>query len=62
MMGRFGRGCFGRSGVGVPTVEAASAPRIAQPLCKGPLRNAAAKALEKIRRGQAVQVTLGKEG
>ncbi|HEY0206264.1 MAG TPA: DUF3857 domain-containing protein [Acetobacteraceae bacterium] len=36
--------------------------RIGQPLCEGPLRNAAARALEEIRRDQAVQITLEKEG
>jgi len=48
--------------VGVPIVEAAPSSRIGQPLCEGPLRNTAAKALEEIRRGQAVQMTLEKEG
>ena len=36
--------------------------RIGQPLCEGPLRAAAAKALEEIRRDHAVQITLEKEG
>jgi len=42
-------------------VPAAPASRIGQPLSEGPLRNAAAKALGEIRRGQAVQITLEKE-
>ena len=36
--------------------------RIVQPLCEGPLRVAAAKALEEIRRDHAVQITLEKDG
>ena len=36
--------------------------RIGQPLCEGPVRAAAAKALEEIRRDLAVQITLEKEG
>lgn len=43
-------------------MKAATAARIGQPLCKGPLLDFAAKAGEATRRNQAVQITLEEEG